>query len=100
MKNPNKFRHYKLSLWFYFLTLLYNSATFGQVCESTIEFQLKNIDGGIFVNQKVTLTSRLDGTSFNQHSDVSGLVSFKVPCSTLYDVVISNYADKIEIQQK
>jgi hypothetical protein len=87
--------------WYCILILLLNTiSSYGQGCESIIELQLKNIDGGVFANQKVTLTSKTDGKTYSQNSDGLGIVSFDVPCNILFDVAISNYSDKNEIKSK
>jgi hypothetical protein len=80
-----------------FVIVIVHQKSTGQACESVIGIQLINIDGGYFSNQKVVLSSKEDGTSFNQKSDNKGNVIFKVNCSTLYLVSISNYAEKYEI---
>ena len=98
MKTQIKFGFSKVLLLISLLIFFLNSESISQECESTIEIQLKNIDGGVFANQKVTLSTKLDGTTYNQNSDVLGKVSFNVPCNTLFDVFVSNYTDKNEIQ--
>ncbi len=89
----------RLISWFGLLALILNAApSYGQDCESDIEFQLKNIAGGFFPDQKVSLTNKADGKTFIQSSDKFGVVAFKVPCNTIFDLTISNYADKSVIK--
>ena len=69
-----------------------------QECSYSVELQLKNINGGFFPGQEITLTNKTDGTIYTLNSDASGSALFKVPCNTIYNVTISNYTKKIEIK--
>ncbi|MFZ4548373.1 MAG: hypothetical protein ACOYN4_13090 [Bacteroidales bacterium] len=84
-----------LSAFCFFLQI---NTCYGQDCESTFELQLINIKGGYFKGQKVTLTSKADGTSFIQNSDVNGKVIFKLPCKVSFVMEVSNYTKKSEFK--
>lgn len=62
-----------------------------QDCTASIIYTLKNVSGGFFTGQTVTLTSRNDGEIYTQKSDASGKVTFEVPCEQLFDVTVTNY---------
>lgn len=64
---------------------------FAQDCTSSIIYTLKNVSGGFFAGQTVTLTSKNDGKIYSQKSDATGKVSFEVPCEQLFDVTVTNY---------
>jgi hypothetical protein len=81
---------------FYFLLQINTCSS--QECESTFELQLININGGYFKGQKVTLTSKADGTSFILNSDVQGKVIFKLPCKVTFVMEVSNYTKKSEFK--
>lgn len=71
-----------------------------QDCTSTIAIKLNNIDGGFYVGQKVSLISKTDGSIFDQISNSSGEVTFVLPCNTVFEVRISNYTNKVEVQTR
>ncbi|MCK6648189.1 MAG: hypothetical protein L6Q66_00905 [Bacteroidia bacterium] len=68
-----------------------------QECLSAISIKLKNIKGGVYANQAITLTSRADGKTYTQKSNASGEIDVMVPCDQLYDISIANYTRKKEI---
>jgi hypothetical protein len=72
----------------------------GHSCESTITIKLENNRGGYFANQKVTLTSRADATVYSATSNAAGEAVFNVPCLEMFDVFISNYTKKMEVEAK
>lgn len=75
-----------------FLFVFFTGIAFAQDdCSATIAYTLKNISGGIFSGQTVTLTSKNDGKTYTQQSDANGKVSFIVPCEQQFNVAISNY---------
>jgi hypothetical protein len=69
-----------------------------QECLSDLIIKLKNVNGSVFGGQKVTLTKRSDGQMFSATSDAKGEAKFNVPCDALYDIEISNYTRKKEVQ--
>ena len=71
-----------------------------QGCESTITIKLENNRGGYFPNQKVTLTSRADAKVYSATSNANGEAVFNVPCLEMFDVFISNYTKKMEVEAK
>jgi len=68
-----------------------------QECLSSITIQLKNIRGGVFANQSVTLTAKSDGRSFSQKSNSNGVATLSVPCEQVFSIVITNYTRRKEI---
>lgn len=68
-----------------------------QDCSTTLVYTLQNIKGGYYTNQTVILVSRDGKTTFNQTTDSKGMVTFQVPCETLFDLKISNYSHSEEI---
>ncbi len=68
-----------------------------QDCESKIAIGLKNIQGGVYARQKVTLTNKVDGTILTQLSDEKGEVVFAVPCEILFELTIANYTKTMKI---
>ena len=68
-----------------------------QGCETKLIIKLKNMNGGVFGGQKVTITARADGKTFEATSNASGEAEFKVPCEVLYDLSIANYTRKKEV---
>ncbi|MCH2224548.1 MAG: hypothetical protein MK066_07235 [Crocinitomicaceae bacterium] len=66
-------------------------------CNSTVSFLLKNIQGGVFVGENVTLISP-EGEKFLTKSGTDGTVNIDVPCDQEYNVLISNYTRKFEIR--
>lgn len=69
-----------------------------QDCESTVEIKLRNVDGGSFPSQKVILTSKVDGKTYEKSSNAFGDVSFNIPCKMVFEVSVSNHTDKYEIR--
>jgi hypothetical protein len=82
------------------LLLIIVSNIYGYVpCESIIVIKLENNRGGFFQGQKVTLTSKADGsTTFTQSSNDRGEAIFTVPCGELFNLTISNYTKTVEIE--
>jgi hypothetical protein len=66
-------------------------------CLSTITIQLKNIRGGVYANQSVTLTAQSDGKSYSQKSNSNGIATLSVPCEEVFAIAITNYTRKKEI---
>jgi hypothetical protein len=85
---------------FFFVTFifLFIPSVHAQECLSELIIKLKNMNGSVFGGQKVTLTKRADGQTFSATSDSKGEAKFKVPCDVLYDIEISNYTRKKEVQ--
>ena len=71
-----------------------------QDCQSAIEIHLKNINGGYFVDKDVTLESKTDGHKIIQRSNAQGFVKFTVNCFEWFDLRISNYNQKVEIESQ
>ena len=59
LKNQNRVK--KLLVAFPMLFLLH-AFCYAQDCESTLEIQLKNLEGGYYSGQKISLVSETDGT--------------------------------------
>lgn len=87
----------KLVLKMFLVCMLLSNLGFAQGCTSEITIQLKNIKGGVFANQLVTLVGRGDGKEFTAKSNASGEAKLSVPCDVLYDVSIANYPRKKEV---
>lgn len=68
-----------------------------QGCETTLVIKLKNMKGGVYGGQKVTITARADGKTLDATSNASGEAQFSVPCEVLYDLSIANYTRKKEV---
>lgn len=68
-----------------------------QECLSAMTIKLKNIKGGVYANQDVTLTSKADGKTYSQKSDANGEAKLMVPCDNLYEIAVTNYTQKKEI---
>ncbi len=79
------------------LLILFCNLSMAQDCESAMVITLKNIKGGAFADQKVTLTNKADGKTFTENSNASGVVNFMVPCGIIFDISISNYTRNREI---
>jgi len=84
---------FKPAILFLFIT----SAAISQDCTSEIIIQLKNMNGGVYANQQVTLTNKANGKAYSQKSNASGEVKLMVPCESNFDITISNYTKKKEI---
>jgi len=69
-----------------------------QDCESSITIVLKNMNGGFYKGQKVTLTAKAGGASFEVISDAKGEATFSLPCNTIYNLTASNYTKTKEVQ--
>jgi|GEM_PF-732382 len=69
-----------------------------QGCQSTIVIVLENNRGGFFPGQKVTLASKVDGKSYQQTSGDRGEATLLVPCNEVFELTISNYTKKVEIE--
>jgi hypothetical protein len=67
-------------------------------CESTIVIKLENNRGGFFSGQKVSLISRADKSVYSAVSNASGEAVLSVPCLEMFDVIISNYTKKMEVE--
>jgi hypothetical protein len=78
--------------------LFFNVDLNAQECKSTISITLKNIRGGVYANQSVVLTNKADGKKYSAKSSFSGTVNIDVPCNSLFDLSVSNYTRKKEIQ--
>ncbi|AEA44884.1 hypothetical protein [Fluviicola taffensis] len=75
-----------------FLFILFSSfLAFGQDCTAKLTYTLANIKGGFYANQTVSLTAKDGSKTFIQKSDANGMVTFDVPCETLFDLKITNY---------
>lgn len=68
-----------------------------QDCISLVNIKLRNVKGGFYSNQLVTLTGRADGKTFSENTNVSGEVNLSVPCDQIFDITIANYPRKKEI---
>ena len=79
-----------------FLLLLFEARS--QECQSTVIIKLNNTNGGNYSGQKITLKNKADGKAFTATSDEAGEATLSVPCGTLFEITISNYAKKKEIQ--
>lgn len=69
-----------------------------QECMSGLVITLKNVKGGFFIGQKVTLTKRADGSKYTATSDSKGEAKFSIPCDALFDIDVANYPRKKEVQ--
>lgn len=85
-----RFDSYSLGITL-FILLFGSFLSFGQGCTSKLIYQLENIKGGFYANQTVTLVSKDGANTFEQKSDAKGMVSFDVPCETVFNLKISNY---------
>jgi hypothetical protein len=68
-----------------------------QGCLSSITIQLKNIRGGVYAGQPVTLTSKADGRSYSGKSNPGGIAVLMVPCEEVFEIAVANYTRKKEI---
>jgi len=87
-------KHILFPLVFIVITINYSLA---QDCLSSVNIKLKNTNGGVYANQTVTLTSKVDGKIFSQKSNASGEVELMIPCDQMFDVTITNYTRKKEL---
>src|SRR5262245_24591947 len=69
-----------------------------QDCNSIVLIRLVNSKGGFFSDQKIIFISRVDGKTYEQRSDDRGEAAFTVPCHEMFDLTISNYPKKIEVE--
>lgn len=79
-----------------FLFLLLDARS--QECNSSVTIKLVNRNGGFYSGQKITLTNKADGKTYIANSDNSGEANLMVPCGALFEITISNFAKKKEIQ--
>ena len=78
--------------------LLRAAPLLGQDCQSAIMIELKNSRGGFFQDQKIILTSKVDGKTYTQNSNAQGQATIMVPCGEMYDLTVSNYPKKVELE--
>ena len=90
LKNQNRVK--KLLVAFPMLFLLH-AFCYAQDCESTLEIQLKNLEGGYYSGQKISLVSETDGTTYSHKTNAFGKANFVLPCETKFKVTIQNYPD-------
>ncbi|MEI6124106.1 MAG: hypothetical protein WCQ95_10830 [Bacteroidota bacterium] len=69
-----------------------------QDCESSVTIVLKNIDGGIYQGQKVTLTPKAGGVAVVATSNAKGEADFTLPCNIIYSITVTNFAGSKEVQ--
>lgn len=89
----NRAIHICFSIVLVLITQLANA----QDCLSAMTIKLKNIKGGVYANQDVTLTSKADGKTYSQKSNAAGEVKLMIPCDNLYEISVTNYTQKKEI---
>lgn len=82
---------------FLIVLFLISKISVAQDCTSLVSIKLKNVKGGFYSNQLVTLTGRSDGKTFSAQTNGSGEVNFSVPCDQIFDVNVANYPRKKEI---
>lgn len=70
---------------------------FSQSCNTQMTFNLVNLKGGFYTNQSVILKSKMTGTEYHEKTDGSGTVVFNLPCDEVFEVNITNYAQKFDI---
>lgn len=75
-----------------FLFILFSFFAFGQDCQATVSYLLKNTKGGFYANQKVTLFSKDGKKIAEKTSNAEGVVVFEVPCESKFDLKIANYS--------
>jgi hypothetical protein len=85
-----------LALLFLALPAALHANTFE--CRSTILLRLENIAGGVYSGQQITFTAKDSKQVFTATSDSKGEVRFELPCNTLFDVFVPNYARPLELQ--
>lgn len=83
----------------FFLCFVLSTAK-SQDCSSNLIIKLNRNEGGVFISQKVTLVSKVDGSRYEQNTNNDGEVNFTLPCNTMFEVLISNYTSKIQIQTR
>jgi hypothetical protein len=69
-----------------------------QNCEATMIFVLENIKGGFHPNQTVKLINKVDGKIYSQKSNARGEAQLVVPCMEMYDLNITNYVKRVELE--
>jgi hypothetical protein len=79
-----------------FLSLI-SSSIYAQDCQSTLVINLKNIRGGIYENEEVSLIPQY-GEKLIEKSDALGQASFLVTCNTMYKISISNYTQVVDMK--
>lgn len=95
MKNYLKLRR---RIGFMVGLIMIGTPLLAQDCLSTVVLELKNIKGGFFRGQKVTLTSKVDGKNYSGNSNDRGEATLNVPCNEMYDLTIANYTKKVEVE--
>ncbi len=71
---------------------------YAQDCESQLQLQLNNYQGGVFEGETVELTNVKTGTKHELISNAEGIVLFTLPCEQKYDVKISNYTRPLQLE--
>ena len=79
-----------------FFTTVYSIQA--QDCMLNLTVTLENINGGVFKDQTVTLTSKTDEKTYQLQSDQNGQALFNLPCNAVFDIKISNYTRKKVIE--
>lgn len=80
------------------LNLFWTSPAYAQDCQSTITIVLENSKGGFYGNQNVNLVSKVDGKTYAQKSDGRGQVKIVVPCKEMFDLAVTNYTKRVELE--